>query len=141
VRDAAEVQSNWDEIKAFEGGSGSRRSVVEGIPTVQPALSLTAKLQSRATKAGLPVDLVVPSLAAADNPAAAVSAVAAELLDADVPPAVSRVGELLFSVVLLARTVGADPEAALRGTALEYRSRLAEIELGTVDEADGSLRG
>jgi XTP/dITP diphosphohydrolase len=54
VAGAAEVEANWETIKAAEKG---RTSVTEGVPLGQPALSLAAKLQSRVAKAGLRVDV------------------------------------------------------------------------------------
>ena len=75
----AEVEANWDEIKKAEKG---RTSVTDGVPMGQPALSLAAKLQSRAARSGLPASLVVPALSAAESPAAAVCAAAAEAQDA-----------------------------------------------------------
>jgi len=52
VAGAAEVEANWDEIKAEEK---RRESVVDGVPLGQPALALAAKLRRRADKAGLTV--------------------------------------------------------------------------------------
>jgi XTP/dITP diphosphohydrolase len=123
VADADEVVANWDAIKKAEKG---RRSVTEGVPLTQPALSLAAKLQKRARKAGLPAELVVPSaldgLPDAD-PAAAVAAYAG-LPDVDE----RHVGELLFAAVALAAAAGVDPETALRARARAFRDRLAAAE-------------
>jgi XTP/dITP diphosphohydrolase len=52
VSGAAEVEANWDEIKATEK---RRESVTDGVPLGQPALALAAKLQRRVEKAGLDV--------------------------------------------------------------------------------------
>ena len=52
VSGAAEVEANWDQIKADEK---SRRSVTDGVPLGQPALALAAKLRRRVDKAGLVV--------------------------------------------------------------------------------------
>jgi XTP/dITP diphosphohydrolase len=53
VSGVAEVEANWDVIKAAEKG---RSSVLDGVPLGQPALSLAAKLVGRVEKAGLAVD-------------------------------------------------------------------------------------
>jgi XTP/dITP diphosphohydrolase len=92
VAGAAEVEANWDVIKATEKG---RSSLTEGVPLGQPALSLAAKLQRRVAKAGLRVDpptghgvgqrlfaLVAESQAAGVDPEAALRAVARGYLDA-----------------------------------------------------------
>jgi len=53
VSGAAEVEANWDQIKADEKRRGS---VTDGVPLGQPALALAAKLRRRVDKAGLDVD-------------------------------------------------------------------------------------
>jgi len=49
VDGAAEVNENWERLKAAEK---ARASIVEGVPMGQPALALAAKLVSRAQRAG-----------------------------------------------------------------------------------------
>ncbi|WP_085997127.1 MazG family protein [Nocardia pneumoniae] len=49
----------WEERKSAEK---SRRSCLDGIAMAQPALALAEKIISRATKAGLPADLIPESL-------------------------------------------------------------------------------
>jgi XTP/dITP diphosphohydrolase len=54
VADAAEVNENWERLKAVEKG---RNSAVDGVPMGQPALALAAKLVSRAGRAGVDVEV------------------------------------------------------------------------------------
>ncbi len=54
VADAAEVNENWERLKAAEKG---RDSAVDGVPMGQPALALAAKLVSRAGRAGIDLDV------------------------------------------------------------------------------------
>jgi XTP/dITP diphosphohydrolase len=54
VADAAEVNENWERLKATEKG---RDSAVDGVPMGQPALALAAKLVSRAGRAGVDVEV------------------------------------------------------------------------------------
>ncbi|ADP78728.1 nucleoside triphosphate pyrophosphohydrolase [Pseudofrankia inefficax] len=133
VAGADEVVTNWEAIKKAEKG---RRSVTEGVPLTQPALSLAAKLQKRARKAGLPADLVVT---AAPNPAGATRGPGAPPADADLAAVVASyagadkldehgVGELLFAVVALAAAAGVDPEVALRARARAFRDLLSAAE-------------
>ncbi|MGH3508714.1 MAG: MazG family protein [Nocardioidaceae bacterium] len=49
VADAAEVERNWDALKAAEKG---RASVLDGVPPAMPALALADKVLGRAAKAG-----------------------------------------------------------------------------------------
>ena len=120
VTGADEVARNWDEIKADERAEGA--GALHGVPLGQPATSLAAKLQKRATKAGLPPSL----LPYADDALAAIERSAPEERDA-------AVGRLLFAVVALARSLDVDPEAALRGVAREFRERFEQVER-TADE-------
>jgi XTP/dITP diphosphohydrolase len=124
VSGAAEVNANWDAIKVTEG----RRSVVEGVALGQPALSLAGKLQRRARRAGVPLEAISASLAAAPTVAAAVAAMASGLVEDDVPPTVDRVGDLLFHAVTLALDADVDPEAALRGVSRRFLGQLTAAE-------------
>jgi XTP/dITP diphosphohydrolase len=94
---AEQVASNWEEIKRAEK---RRSSVTEGVPFNQPALSLAAKLVSRADRA----ELAVP------------------------PPAGDGIGERLFALVTEAVRTGVDPELALRNTARRYRDSVRSAE-------------
>lgn len=100
---AAEVESSWERIKVAEKG---RASALDGIPLNLPALSLTAKLLSRAAHAGL--EVAVPPL------------------DPD-----GDVGELLLAAVALARSRGVDAEQALREAARRYAAELRAAEART----------
>jgi XTP/dITP diphosphohydrolase len=115
VGGADDVVTNWEAIKVVEKG---RRSVTEGVPLSQPALSLAAKLQKRARRAGVPADLVV---SAGSSPTLTASADGAALDEA-------ALGDLLFVVVARAAAAGVDPEVALRGRARVFRDTLAAAE-------------
>ncbi|OHV37907.1 nucleoside triphosphate hydrolase [Pseudofrankia sp. EUN1h] len=141
VAGADEVLANWDAIKAVEKG---RRSVTEGVPLTQPALSLAAKLQKRARKIGVPADLVLPAapwsetdaatvegeacegLPVADGPGTAAEAVAAIAAGPELDE--RGIGDLLFAAVALADAAGVDAESALRARARAFRDALAAAE-------------
>ena len=55
VKDAVTQQHRWEELKQAEK---QRKSSVDGVAFGQPAVSLAAKLTQRATRAGLPEDLL-----------------------------------------------------------------------------------
>jgi tetrapyrrole methylase family protein/MazG family protein len=135
---AAQVVSNWEEIKKREKG---RSSVTDGIPNGLPALLLATKLQRK----GLSVDVRVPDVAddaealtlrfaalapalpPADGGGGASSAADAPLA-VDVPRTERLVGDLLFGLADLSRRMGIDPEHALRSRALAFRDEIRARE-------------
>ena len=110
---AADVEANWELIKAAEKG---RSSAVEGVPLAQPALSLAGKLLKRARNAGL--EITVPQLSDTIRQEADITDVAAE----------QQVGKLLMAVVGLARELGVDPEEALRRESRGLRDQILHLE-------------
>ncbi|MCL6538827.1 MAG: MazG family protein [Acidothermus sp.] len=113
VRSAAEVEANWDVLKA---GEKQRKSVVDGIPLAQPALALAAALLRRARRAGIavqPTPIAPP----------------AEVDD-------RSIGDLLLAVVALAEAAGVDAESALREAARRLRDRILAAEEETNPQAD-----
>jgi XTP/dITP diphosphohydrolase len=105
VAGAAEVVANWEAIKAAEK---RRTGPWEGVPRSLPALLHAAKLQKRASRFGF-----------APDGAEASTRVRAAL---DRPSSHASLGEALFWLVALARAGGIDPEGALRGALLRFKS-------------------
>jgi XTP/dITP diphosphohydrolase len=143
VSGADEVKANWDAIKAAEreAASGAPSSVLDGVPFGQPALALTAQLQRRATRGGVPAelsDLTVPAPDAVRAPDGAEPAPdgaepapgGAEGERGSGDPG-SDLGAELFSLVARAREAGLDPELELRAAARRYRDRVRAWERGT----------
>jgi XTP/dITP diphosphohydrolase len=54
--------AQWEERKALERSKKGVRSVMDDVPTGQPALALAQKVLERATAAGVPVDLIPQSM-------------------------------------------------------------------------------
>lgn len=129
VADAGEVKDNWDRIKDEERG-GAAASALDGVPAGLPALQRASKIQNRAAKVGFDWDDasdVVPK----------VHEEIGELEEAmagggDVP---AEIGDVLFSVVNLARHLGVDPELALRQATSRFEQRFRRME------EDGPLDG
>jgi XTP/dITP diphosphohydrolase len=110
-RSADELNTSWEQIKAVEK---QRESVTDGVPLAQPALALTAKLISRAQRAGLPVQVEASTMKHGE---------ASPLEDAE-----AKVGAALFELVRQAVESGVDPESALRAQTHRYRIALREAE-------------
>jgi len=95
--------------------------VLEGVPEALPALAYATKLQKRAAKFGFDWD-------DAKRPADKVREELADVENATAEELEEELGDLVFASVALARTLGVDPETALRRTAKKFRDRLARME-------------
>jgi tetrapyrrole methylase family protein/MazG family protein len=116
---------DWEELKKAEKG---RASVMDGVPGNLPSLLYAFKLQHKAAAVGFDWK----------NAAGAWPKIHEELdeLEAalastgpDAPSAVQdELGDVLFSVVNVARHLGLDPESALREAAAKFRRRFEAME-------------
>jgi uncharacterized protein YabN with tetrapyrrole methylase and pyrophosphatase domain len=126
---AGEVLRNWDRIKREVEGRGEGEPFAD-VPETLPALLYARKLQRRAASAGLEQGGAPEPLAAAReslDPLASLpsGASGAPSADPEVRDAVERaVGEALFALVDLARSLRCDPELALRAAARRFREQV-----------------
>src|SRR2546421_1707937 len=100
VANADEVLRNWEHQKIREAReAGDEQSVVDRVPATLPALAWTLGLQKRAARVGF--DFATPSAAAES-----VAEEARELAESgDHDRAFEEMGDLLFAIVSLARTL------------------------------------
>jgi len=130
---AGDVVTTWDEIKRAERAAktagatseGDASDFFAGVSRAAPSLSLAQKLQKRAAEVGFDWPDVHGASAKLDEEIAELR-VAAESGD----PAVVRMelGDVLFSVVNVARKLGLDAETALRGAADKFVSRFTRVQ-------------
>ncbi len=113
--DAGQVVANWERSKKAEK---SRGSIMDGVPAALPSLLLALKVQRRAAAEGFDWESVE----------GAYSKVAEELTELRTDPSEQELGDLLFAVVNVARHLGLDPEAALRGATAKFRDRFMAVE-------------
>ncbi|MPZ72286.1 MAG: nucleoside triphosphate pyrophosphohydrolase [Nitriliruptorales bacterium] len=130
VADADEVLANWETLKAEE--KPERSGVFDGVATGQPSIAYSEQLQRRAAKVGF-------DWAADEDAVARIRSELNELLAArDDAEREHEVGDLLLSVVSLARRHGIDAEMALRGAAARFRRRF-EAMVPDPDEDLGAV--
>jgi len=126
---ASGVLRNWEEIKALEKkapeGTASR---LDAVQRAMPALAEAAKLGSKAAKAGFDWPHWRDLLPKIAEEVAELEAEAEAGRNAEIE---SELGDLLFTVVNLARHLGVDAEMALRGCNLRFRQRFREMELAS----------
>jgi nucleoside triphosphate diphosphatase len=124
--DSSQVLRNWDAIKQAEKAQ-PRSSALDGIPHSLPALLEAAKLGARAHKSGFDWPDVEGIFAKLEEETG-------ELRQAIASPSpvpedvVSEVGDMLFTMVNLARRLKVEPEFALRHTNAKFRRRFAAME-------------
>jgi MazG family protein len=124
VANADEVLKNWEHQKIQESRrAGSDESVVDRVPATLPALAWALGLQKRAARVGF--DFATPA-AAAESVAEEARELAADAGDRE--RAFEEMGDLLFAMVSLARTLKVNPEDALRVAGQRFRTRFAAAE-------------
>ncbi len=138
------VKDAWERIKAEEKAERAARrpqqepahtSLLAGVKAGQPALAMAMELQRKASSVGFdwndPRAVLHKIREEADE-------IEAALDGGDKEELAGETGDLLFALVNLARHVGADPEAALRGTNAKFERRFAYIERA-LESQDRSL--
>jgi tetrapyrrole methylase family protein/MazG family protein/ATP diphosphatase len=120
---ADEVARNWEEIKREE--KGAERPFLASVPRSLPALLGAQRLGDKAAQVGF--DWPEPG-AVLDKVEEETRELRAALASADPPAIREELGDLLFSIVMLARKIGVDADAALAGTNRKFRSRFTRVE-------------
>jgi len=121
ARTAEEVKHRWEEIKLNEGN----KSVLDGVPASQPALNRAFRVQEKAAGVGFEwtdIKGVWEKLGEELDELR----VASE--SGDKQKIENEIGDLLFTVVNLARFLGVNPEDALRGTIMKFVRRFRFVE-------------
>jgi len=125
--EATRVLANWEVIKRAEKSQNdSSASLLDEVPRSFPALLEATKLGSKAAKVGFDWPDRAGLLEKVEEECREIEAeVGAEAA----PEAIEgEVGDLLFTVVNLARHLRVDPELALRRTTGKFRRRFAAME-------------
>jgi MazG family protein len=128
AKTAEDVKERWDEIKRNEKnskGDASSESILDGVPRALPALVEAEKISKNAAGAGFEWPDIAGVIEKLEEEAR-------ELVEArhsaDPEEIEHEIGDLLFTVVNLARFLKVDPEQALRKTNSRFRRRFSHIE-------------
>lgn len=125
VSDSGEVLKNWDAIKKQTKEQTTYTDTLEGVCKALPALMYAQKLGKRAGRAGMDWD-------SAEAAFPCIESETQELREAmqagDKAQMEAELGDLLFSVVNVARKLGIDAETALRASSEKFKSRFAKTE-------------
>ncbi|UYG01474.1 MULTISPECIES: nucleoside triphosphate pyrophosphohydrolase [unclassified Halomonas] len=122
-----QVKHRWEALKDDErnGRAIDNASTLDDVPKTLPALSRAHKLSKRAARVGFDwpdtrgvLDKIREELGEVEEALAA----------NDTAHAREEVGDLLFAVANLARTLDADPETCLRATNAKFERRFRYVE-------------
>ena len=120
VKNAEEVMHNWEHLKREEREAGA--SALEGVPKEMPALAYAYEISRRAVRVGFEWE----------NIEGVIDKVAEEIKE--IKDSIGReekekeYGDLLFTLVNVARWEGIDPEAALREANRKFFKRFSAME-------------
>jgi len=124
-RTLASQPAAWEAAKAAERAARNQRGTLDGIALGLPALTRAVKLQKRAARVGFDWPDAGQVLDKLEEEAR-------ELVEAraggEAAEVAEEMGDLLFVVANLARHLGVDPEAALRGANAKFARRFEAIE-------------
>ncbi|MGM0857835.1 MAG: nucleoside triphosphate pyrophosphohydrolase [Pseudomonadota bacterium] len=122
-----QVNSRWEALKADERAERTDQppSVLDDVPRTLPALSRAAKLSKRAARVGFDWPDSRGVLAKIREE---LDEVEEALANGDQQHVHEEVGDLLFAVTNLARTLGANPEQCLRATNAKFERRFRYVE-------------
>lgn len=122
-----QVLKRWDQIKAEEKAArgDTPEGLLDGVPRGQPALAEAAQISRKAARAGFDWD----------DLGQVMEKVREEILEIEQARrgesrqnVEGEVGDLLFTIVNVARFLEVDPEQALRRTNLKFRERFGRVE-------------
>ena len=127
--DEAAIKERWEQIKAEEraerAAAPEQLSLLDDVPAVLPALSRAAKLQKRAARVGFDWPEALPIL---DKLREEQDELLEAMSTGDEAGLKEELGDLLFTVVNLARHLNVNPEDALRAANIKFERRFRAIE-------------
>jgi MazG family protein len=129
ARTAGAPKGFWEKIKAEEraakGVADQAVSVLDGVPVGMPGLTRAVKLQEKAARVGFDWPDITPVF---DKIREEVAELEEVVVAGDTAGITDEFGDLLFVMANLARHLGIDPEAAVRGTNSKFTRRFHGIE-------------
>ena len=126
------VLTRWEEIKAKEraadGKPAKKKTLLSGIAPTLPALLRAYEIGIRAKSVGFEWDTVSDVVDKIQEEVDEVREVVSGNQPLDHARAEEEMGDLLFTIVNLARKLGVEPESALRKTNDKFIRRFSRME-------------
>ena len=124
VSDTQEILANWEQIKQAEKKPGEA-SVLSGVPPQLPALLRAHRVQEKAARVGFNHQSTEQAFQKLREELGEFEAAVRQNNQEDME---MEMGDLLFSLVNVARFLEVNPEEALRKTIMKFISRFQYIE-------------
>ena len=129
VETSAQVLHNWEEIKKSERAKVAKEqanSLLDEVPRALPALMEASKLGSKAGSIGFDWNEAAPVF---DKLQEELNELRQAVASGEKKAQEEELGDVLFTVVNLARKLGVQSEFALRASNAKFRRRFAAMEL------------
>jgi tetrapyrrole methylase family protein/MazG family protein len=120
-----EVIEQWNHIKDHVEGKKHKQSVLERVPRTLPPLERALEIQKKVAKVGFDWEHAAPVW---DKLTEEIEELHRAESDGDTRKIEHEVGDLLFTVVNLARLMNIDPTLALNSTNQKFIARFRELE-------------
>ncbi|MBB6455251.1 tetrapyrrole methylase family protein/MazG family protein [Salirhabdus euzebyi] len=121
-----DVLTNWEEIKKKEkGNKGNKQSLLEGIEKSLPALLYAKELQAKAAKVGFDWNNPEPMW---EKVTEEIKEFKEVIENSNLQAQEEEFGDILFSLINIARFYRIDPELALFRTNKKFQSRFQYME-------------
>lgn len=125
VASVAEVWQNWEQLKSLEPSAAKRSSRLDGIPRGLGALQRGQKMQDKAARVGFDWPAID---GIRDKLAEEIGELEAARRDNDLRAVREELGDVLFTIVNLARALGIDAEGAMRAANDKFYRRFTFME-------------
>jgi XTP/dITP diphosphohydrolase len=123
VKDAHDVEQNWEQIKLKE--KGGNKTVLAGVPTALPSMIKANRIQEKAANVGFDWD--EPSQVW-DKVKEEIIELSQEMAHMDKAKMEEEMGDVFFSLINASRLYGIDPENALEKTNKKFINRFNYLE-------------
>jgi len=125
------IKTNWEAEKAAERAARAQQSAMDDVPTTLSALARGQKLQKRASSLGYDFSSVEQVLNSLNSELGELAEAREIHGQAEIE---NELGDVLFTIVNLARHLKVDAEAALRQSNRRFEQRVRRAESAAINE-------